>query len=342
MKILFVAELRSESRAKQRLLALRDLGYEVKEVSTRPTEDSSSSPSFLDRVFYKLGYPADLVNLNQWLCKCATDFLPDLIWIEKVLSIHPAVYEDLRRSLPDTKIIFYSEDDIFMRHNRSVFLRKALPLFDLVFTTKPRNLQELPQLGVKKVFCIYQAYDQDIHRPLNLTPAELEQWGGEVSFIGTFERSRAEQILEIAKQGITINVWGSNWQKWKVKHPNMRVYNRAVYNDDFIRVICASKINLNFLRKLNRDQHTSRSLEIPACAGFMLAERSDEHLNLFEEGKEAEFFDSMPELLRKIQYYLSHESERLEIAMAGRKRCIKDGYSHQERLKIMLEKINLL
>jgi spore maturation protein CgeB len=115
-----------------------------------------------------------------------------------------------------------------------------------------------------------------------------------------------------------------------------------VYNDDFIRVICASKINLNFLRKLNRDQHTSRSLEIPACAGFMLAERSDEHLNLFDEGKEAEFFDSMPELLRKIQYYLSHESERLEIAMAGRKRCIKDGYSHQERLKIMLEQISLL
>ncbi len=342
MKILFVAELRSESRAKQRLLALRDLGYEVKEVSTRPSDDFQSSPSFSDRVFYKLGYPADLVNLNQWLCKCATDFSPDLIWIEKVLTIQPVVYQDLKRSLPHTKIIFYSEDDIFMRHNRSVFLRKALPIFDLVFTTKPRNLQELPQLGVKKVCCIYQAYDQNIHRPLSLTQAEQEQWGGDVSFIGTFERSRAEQILEIAKQDITINVWGSNWQRWKIKHPNMRIHNRAVYNEDFIRVICASKINLNFLRKLNRDQHTSRSIEIPACAGFMLAERSNEHLNLFCEGQEAEFFGSISELVGKIQYYLNHEKERLEIATAGRKRCITSGYSHQERLKIMIEQIRLL
>lgn len=342
MKILFVAELRSESRAKQRLLALRNLGYEVKEISTLPSEKFLSSPSFLERVCYKLGYPTDLVGLNQQLCEYATDFSPDLIWIEKVLTIQPAVYQDLKRSLPRTKIIFYSEDDIFMRHNRSVFLRNSLPTFDLVFTTKPRNLQELPQLGVKKVFCIYQAYDQDVHRPLNLTLAEQEQWGGDVSFIGTFERDRAEQILEIAKQGITVNVWGSNWQKWKIKHPNMRVHHRAVYNEDFIKVICASKINLNFLRKINRDQHTSRSIEIPACAGFMLAERSDEHLNLFCEGKEAEFFDNMSELLSKIQYYLSHEKERLEIATAGRKRCMASGYSHQERLKIMLQEISLL
>jgi spore maturation protein CgeB len=339
MKILFIAELRAHARSKQRLLSLRDLGHEVKEMSTIPNESYSHNPSIFERISFKLGYPVDLVDLNKKLCEHAVDFLPDLIWVEKVLIIQPTIYQKLRRYLPNTKIVFYSEDDIFMRHNRSVLLRKSLPIFDLVFTTKPRNLRELPQLGAKKVFCIYQAYDRNIHRPISVTTAEQEKWGGEVSFVGTFERDRAEQMLYVAEQGILVHVWGANWQAWKKEHPNLRIMRRAIYNEEFIKVLCSSKINLNFLRKANRDRHTSRSLEIPACGAFMLTERTEEHQELFVEDKEAAFFETPSELLEKIRYYLGHEEERSQVAQSGRIRCLSGGYSHHERLKVMLDQV---
>jgi spore maturation protein CgeB len=340
MKILFVAELRDESRAKQRLLALKDLGHTLLGCSSMVASGSQANkPTLWHRIRWKLGYPLDTVNLNQVLWNSAQEFSPDLIWIEKILTLYPSTYQKLRQLLPKAKIVFYSEDDIFMRHNRSSYLKQSLPLFDLVFTTKPRNLEELPQLGAKKVFCIYQAYDRSLHQPIALTPDEQAKWGADVSFIGTFERDRAEKMIYLAEQGISVRVWGSNWQRWRKQHPNLRIEQQPVYNDDFIKVICSSKINLNFLRKANRDRHTSRSLEIPACQAFMLAERTDEHLQLFQEGKEAEFFDSKKELLSKIQFYLKAEDKRKVIARASRPRCLDSGYSHHDRLKVMLGEI---
>ncbi len=68
----------------------------------------------------------------------------------------------------------------------------------------------------------------------------------------------------------------------------------------------------------------------------MLGERTDEHLELFEEGKEAEFFSTNEELLEKVQYYLKHEDERKTIAQNGRERCLRSGYSNHDRIKQML------
>jgi spore maturation protein CgeB len=112
--------------------------------------------------------------------------------------------------------------------------------------------------------------------------------------------------------------------------------NRPFWGDDYARAICAFDINLCFLRKCNRDRQTTRSIEIPACGAFMLAERTDEHLRLFEEGKEAEFFSTEGELLDKTRYYLEHGDSRRNIAARGIQRCVRDAYSYPERLQKVL------
>ncbi len=164
--------------------------------------------------------------------------------------------------------------------------------------------------------------------------------GGSAGFIGTAEKERAHSVAFLAEKGIRVKVWGNEWTRWQKKlRGKFAVAGPSQYGEQYTKIICSFDINLGFLRKINRDQQTSRSIEIPACGAFMLAERTKEHLELFEEGKEAEFFSSNEELLDKVRFYLVHPQQRKRIAAAGRQRCLESGYSNQDRLKWMLEKV---
>jgi len=114
---------------------------------------------------------------------------------------------------------------------------------------------------------------------------------------------------------------------------------KSVVCEDYCTALSAASICLGLLSKLVPETTTTRSFEIPACGAFMLAERTKEHTELFDEGREAEFFSSRDELVEKVIYYLKHTQERQRIAAAGRQRCLKSGYSYQDRLKEILKEI---
>ena len=114
-----------------------------------------------------------------------------------------------------------------------------------------------------------------------------------------------------------------------------------VYADDYARALTGSKIGLGFLRKVCPDQHTTRTFEIPACGSLLLADRTEEHQEFFEEGKEAEFFGSCEELLDKVKFYCSNESARKRVADGGYKRCKEGGYAYVCRLRGALQALGL-
>jgi spore maturation protein CgeB len=68
----------------------------------------------------------------------------------------------------------------------------------------------------------------------------------------------------------------------------------------------------------------------------MLAERSREHSRLFREHREAVFFESDEELIAETRRYLADDVGRTRIALAGRRRCVDDGYDHAAALRRML------
>src|SRR5262249_47006155 len=153
-------------------------------------------------------------------------------------------------------------------------------------------------------------FDPHTHKRLMLSDAERAQYGGAVGFVGAWEEARADSIRSLAAASLPGRVWGTRGATECLPHPNLRIEAQELHGLDYARAPNSFDITLCFLRKLTRDRQTTRSVEIPACGGFMLAERTDEHLSLFKEGVEAEFFGSDDELLDKTRYYLEHADAR--------------------------------
>jgi len=331
INILFVGPLDEGSTSKQRLETFKLLGHHVQAVNTF-FSTKNWILSFLRRVSFRLGFCLDLIDVNNQISvKIHTnDF--DLVWIEKGLSIKPDTLRKIKHILPSAYLVSYFIDDMLIRGNQSRNYLKSIPLYDVHLTTKSYNVKELKALGARDVKFFSNAYDSIAYQPLELSNAEKKLWGSDVAFLGGFQKARFESMLALAKRGVIITIWGPNWEPYVNIHPNLIIKPGWVLAENAAKVFCSTKINLCFLHKLARDLQTTRTMEIPACGAFMLAERTQEHQDLFTEGSEAEFFEDVEELLDKIKYYLGHCEQRTAIANAGYQRCLKSGYSYNNRL----------
>jgi len=341
VRILYVGDLTPRTRCEQRLRALCELGHEVVGVPFVPVFEGPHVPlrlPFVPRVLNRLGFPLDREGANAAVVAAAARERFDLLWVEKAPVLRAATLESFRRLQPDAPVCFFSEDDMALAHNGSHWFRGCLPLYDLVVTTKLRNLVhgELARLGAARVVYEPKTFDPHLHRPVQVGTGVRERFGASLVFVGTHERERAASCLALARAGLPVRVFGHGWQRMRERHANLVVERRAIGGEDYVRALCASDIALGFLRKQSRDEHTDRSVEIPACGAFMLAERSSEHARLFHEHREAVYFGSDAELVAEARRYLADESARRAIARAGRQRCVTDGYDHASALRRIL------
>ena len=286
------------------------------------------------RIGWRLA-PGLLAQLeSHQLVKVADQFRPDLVLVVggNLITSHALI--EIKNSTDATLFHFHNED-IANRLNTTASLQKAIRLYDHVFTTKSFNVDTLSLMGGSAVTYVPHGYRDNCHFPVSVSRKDCERYGSDVVFVGTWERPRAQMLERL--QNFKVRVWGNDWHRLS-QESGLRssVVGRAVYGDELARVFGASKVSLSFLRKANRDLHTSRTFEIPACGGFQLSERTDEVLNFFEEGKEIECFSSLEELKDKTTYYLKHESHRLRIAAAGLERVRRSRYRFTDRLETIL------
>ena len=292
---------------------------------------------------YLYGFPIRLPDLNEVNKKIRERINActyDIVWIDKGIIVFPETLKEIKKQSPKTKIVSYSPDNMALRHNQSQQYVECIPLYDYIVTNKSYIVEDMKRLGAKSVTFVNNSFSEDFHRLYELTEEERDELGSDVGFIGAWEEERCKSILYLVDHGVKVKVFGDDkWNKYANYSLNLTIMGRSLMNEDYCKSLHASRISLCFLRKMNFDTQTTRSVEIPACGGFMMAERTDEHLALFEENKEAVYFSTDEELLEKCLYYLNKEEERNGIAISGRNRAIISGYSNETMVRNIINSI---
>lgn len=299
----------------------------------------------INRLFVRYSLPIHFPSreLNEKITKAIIKNIYDVVWIDKGIFVSKKSLLTIKKKLPSAVIIGYSPDNMAERHNQSQHFIDSLPYYDYYITTKSYIVEDLKKMGAKNVIFVNNAYEETFHHPYEVTPEDKKKLGGEVGFIGSWEEERFLSMKYLAEHGVPVRVWGGGkWQDYVDVIPNLKVEGKGLFSEDYNKALSAFDISLCFLRKMNFDQQTTRSMEIPACGSMLMAERTPEHETLFKDNEEAVFFSTNEELLQKCKFYLNHPEQLKSVANAGHNRCIDSGYSNHETLKRVLQSIDLL
>lgn len=330
-RLVFVGPLWTGSTTVQRLHAFqRTQGLLV---TWLDTGDRCSEATLVDRVAHKLRRPIDWNDLNGRVASLAAKIHPDVMFFDNVKVIQRATLQRLRDE-HHVAPVFYTPDNVIAPHNSSRQLEASWPEWSVVFTTKHFNAGDFAARGVRNVHVIGNAFDPDVHRPMDPQEVGPDFERFDVVFAGYVEDERRRAINDLASAGLRVVVYGDA-RRWGGMHANVALREPA-YHLDYSRAMHTGKIALCFLRKINRDTVTTRSIEIPAMARPMVAERTPEHDALFADGREYLGFSTPDELVSSVRRLLDDEPRRERLRLAGRARCLTAGYSTIDRAREML------
>ena len=338
-RILFVGDQTPYLTTAARRDALIELGFPLESIDpSRFILDGSPSVAALA---YRTLLTPGVFAFNREVVQRATRFRPDVLWLEKATFLFPRTFRRLRRD-PRLLLVYHNTDDwrlkaswVHRLHWR--FLRRTIREYDLHITSNLWNVEEFRREGFPRVVHMELAANPAIRDPGEIPEAERRALGGPVGFIGHWEPVTERRLVHLLRNGIPVKVYGGSWDDAECAGElSSAVQHRFVMGDEYGRAIVSFDINIGIVSKWNRNHTASRTFQIPALGAFLLHERNELVTRYFEEGVEAEFFESDDELLEKCRYYLAHPEERRRIAAAGRRRCIESGYFEPDRVREIL------
>jgi len=332
LKILFLGS--QGGNALKRANALKRLGHDV-----MPIDPYSLLPwrNFVGRIIYYGGAALIESYFKKKLTPIINKFSYDLTFVDNGELIGNNILSILRK-VSNILINYNSDDPVCTRDKKKWRLYlEAVPHYDLLAVVRQVNVAEAYSRGAQKVLQVYMAVDE-LDGPRDITPADRRRWSHEVLFIGTWMPERGPFLGELLKAGLPLAIYGNDWHK-APEWPSLRAVwqGPAIYGDDYLKAIQLAKISLGLLSKGNRDLHTTRTFEIPYCGGLLCAERTSEHLELYQEDIEAVYWSEVSECIEKCQRLLHDDKKRAAIAEKGRIRCLRNGIFNEPNLKKMIE-----
>lgn len=110
------------------------------------------------------------------------------------------------------------------------------------------------------------------------------------------------------------------------------------YYDDAPFAMKCAKINLNISLRSIHHGMPLRALDILGCGGFLLTNYQADFMEYFVPGRDFVYYENVKEIPGLIEYYLSHEEERRQIAQNGYQK-VKQYLTYEMQIQKMLDTI---
>lgn len=152
--------------------------------------------------------------------------------------------------------------------------------------------------------------------------------------VTAIERKEILQILGKKFPQYRIRLYTNNkTQFWGIDNKGpIDYYNEMPY------VFLNSRINLNISLRSIKTGIPLRAFDIMGCGGFLLSNYQQELLEYFNADIDFVYYNNYEDLVEKVEYYLSHEKERREIAENGSYKVLHE-HTMVMRAKKIIKKV---
>jgi spore maturation protein CgeB len=310
------------------------------------------------------GFSYEYHNLYLPLQHIAADVVPfdfaTLCREHGVAAMNEALIETLRREQPDvsifalvkdeflphtivrsreyTKTVGYFFDDIWRRD----YVAEWAPRFDFFTTPIWSRYQYYLSSGLGRPLYSPFGYNEHIYQKMD-RPARYD-----VSFVGGGHPWRSFVVDRLRRAGFAVAAFGPFWPAGRLEQEDMvETYNSSRIN---LNLSNARQWDARYLfsswRALRntvrtpkvRDGIKGRHFEISGCGGFQLTYYCEDLERHYRIGEEIAVYLDVDDLLEKVEYYLSADSERETIAAAGHERAALD-HTASRRLEDLLSAV---
>lgn len=203
----------------------------------------------------------------------------------------------------------------------------------------------LKQAGAKDVRYLPMAADPSVHRPLELTQAEREEYGSDVSFVGAGYANRRAIFPRLLGHDWTFKLWGNEWDGATDLASVLQRHGARIDTGTCQKVFNASTVNLNLHSWAGTgldpdgDFVNPRTFELAACGAFQLTDRRALLPDVLA-ADEVATVSSPDELPGAITRWLREPEQRLAMAAHARQRVLAE-HTYAHRMRDLLSQIGV-
>jgi hypothetical protein len=290
------------------------------------------SRSIAHRVLARLlpGVTPQVMRANRHIARAIADDAVRFVIVTNGRELDPDVISQARQSLARRGggIACFLCDDPFNPVHRCASWLRALAEYTVVVSTKRQVVPDLVAVGCRHVQYARFGYHPPIHRPVD--PQAMGFVRCDIGFAGTADADRLPILGGLAEgtSDLSFNLYGHRWSA----HPALReIAQPPVTGLQYSAAMRAATVCPCLVRRANRDGHVMRSIELPAIGAFMLAERTEEHQEMFDEGVHCDYWGSVEELIDKSRWYSSNPRRAACIAHTGHAHVIAAPNTYADR-----------